>query len=186
MNPFRMLLLLAFTLLTVSAASAQINQFAGKWKNVDPQTKGVTTIQIEISGSRIRMQTWGKCHPTDCAWGFAEGTAYAPSVASNLVETADTISTIYLTSFSQITLIVRPAEEGQIRVEVLTKFTDQSGRANTRRVDSFSRVEDGATNVRPLGKGAMPQIVARESDQRSYHRELACIAVAGSPAGICE
>jgi len=141
MNLVRTLIMLAFSLLTVSAASAQINQFAGKWKNVDPQTRGITTIQIGVSGSRLRIETWGRCHPSDCAWGFAEGTAYARTVESNLVETADTVSTIYLTSFSQIMLTIRPAEDGQIKVEVLTKFTDQSGRANTRAVYTFSRGE---------------------------------------------
>jgi hypothetical protein len=146
MNLYRTLLLLAITLLTVSTASADINQFAGKWKNVDPLTRGITTIHIDVSGSRIKIQTWGKCHPSDCAWGFAEGTAYAPSVQSNLVEKADTISTIYLTSFSQMILIIRPAEEGQIKVELLTKYTDQSGRANTRHIETFSRVEDTAAN----------------------------------------
>ena len=146
MNLYRTLLLLAITLLTVSTASADINQFAGKWKNIDPQTRGITNIHIDVSGSRIRIQTWGKCHPSDCAWGFAEGTAYAPSVQSNLVETADTVSTIYLTSFSQMILFIRPAEEGQIKVELLTKFTDQSGRANTRHIETFSRVEDTAAN----------------------------------------
>src|SRR5438874_13113077 len=80
MNLYRTLLLLAITLLTVSTASADINQFAGKWKNVDPQTRGITTIHIDVSGSRIKIQTWGKCHPADCAWGFAEGTAYAPKI----------------------------------------------------------------------------------------------------------
>lgn len=140
----RTLLLVALTLLAASTASAQIKQFAGKWKNVDRDTGGITNIQIDVSGSRIRIQTWGKCHPSDCAWGFAEGTAYSSSVQSNLVATADTISTIYLTSFSQIMLVIHPAEEGQINVETLTKFTDQSGRANYRRVSTFSRVEDVA------------------------------------------
>jgi hypothetical protein len=146
MNFYRTLLLLAIILLTVSTASADINQFAGKWKNVDPLTRGITNIHIDVAGSRIRIQTWGKCHPSDCAWGFASGTAYGPSVQSNLVETAETISTIYLTSFSQMFLIIRPAEEGQIKVELLTKYTDQSGRANTRHIETFSRVEDTAAN----------------------------------------
>ena len=142
----RTLLLLALILLTVSTALADTNQFAGIWQNVDPQTGGITNIKIQVSGSRIRIQTWGKCHPSDCAWGVAEGTAYASSVQSNLVETADTISTIYLTSFSQILLIIRPTEGGQIQVESLTKFTDQSGRANYRGIQTFSRVEESAPN----------------------------------------
>lgn len=141
MNPISAILALTVLLLVSPVASAQINQFAGKWKNVDPNTGGLTTLNIEVKGTRVRIQTWGKCHPSDCAWGFAEGTAYAPSVSSRLSETAQTVSTIYLTSFSQILLIIRSAEEGQIEVETLTKFTDQSGRANTRRVERLSRAE---------------------------------------------
>jgi len=142
MTLYRTLVILALVLVTVSTASAEINQFAGKWKNIDPQTRGVTSIKIDVSGSRIKIQTWGKCHPSDCAWGFAEGTAYAPGAGFNLVETANTVSTIYLTSFTQIFLIIRPTHAGQIKVEVLTKYTDQSGRANSRHVYTFNRVED--------------------------------------------
>jgi hypothetical protein len=146
MNFSRTLLILAVILLTVSTASAEINQFAGTWKNVDPQTGGITIIKIDVSGSRIKIQTWGKCEPSDCAWGAVSGTAYAPGVQSNLVETANTISTIYVNSFSLRILIIRPGEEGQIKVEALTKFTDQSGRANTRHTYTLSRVEEAAAN----------------------------------------
>jgi hypothetical protein len=146
MNFSRTLLILAVILLTVSTASAEINQFAGTWKNVDPQTRGITIIKIDVSGSRIKIQTWGACHPSDCAWGVAEGTAYAPGVQSNLIGTADTISTIYVNSFSLRILVIHPDEAGQIKVEALTKFTDQSGRSNTRHIYTFSRVEEAAAN----------------------------------------
>lgn len=141
MRPIRAVPALLLLLMASSVASADINRFSGKWENVDPNPKGLTTLQIEVKGTRVRIQTWGKCHPSDCAWGYAEGTAYAPSVASSLSATAQAISTIYLTSFSQIILIIRPAEDGQIEVEHLTKFTDQSGRANIRSVERLSRVE---------------------------------------------
>ena len=141
MRPIRATLAFLLLLMASSVASADISQFSGKWKNVDPNTRGLTTLQLEVKGTRVRIHAWGKCHPSDCAWGYAEGTAYAPSVESSLTETAQAISTIYLTSFSEIILIIRPAEDGQIEVEMLTKFTDQSGRANTRKVERLSRTE---------------------------------------------
>jgi hypothetical protein len=141
MKPIRVMLAFLLLLITSSVALADINQFSGKWKNVDPKTRGLTTLQIDVKGTRVRIQAFGSCHPSDCAWGYAEGTAYAPSVESSLSEAAQAISTIYLTSFSQIILIIRPTEDGQIEVEMLTKFTDQSGRANTRRVERLSRGE---------------------------------------------
>ena len=141
MRPNRALLAFLLLMMTSPIASAEITQFSGKWKNVDPNTRGLTTLQIDVKGTRVRIQAFGRCHPSDCAWGYAEGTAYAPSVESSLSEAAQAISTIYLTSFSQIILIIRPTEDGQIEVEMFTKFTDQSGRANTRRVERLSRVE---------------------------------------------
>ena len=146
MNFSRILLLLALILLTVTTASADVNQFAGKWKNVDPRTGGITTIQIDVSSSGIKIQTWGACRPSDCVWGLADGTAYAPSVNSNLEATADTISTIYLFRSSQKILILHLTEEDQMRVELLTKFIDQSRRANTRHVELFKRTEDTGSN----------------------------------------
>lgn len=127
-------------LITTSVASANINQFSGKWKNVDPSTAGLTSLEIAVEGKNLRISTWGKCHPTDCAWGEARGTAYAPSVQSNLADTAQAISTVYETPLGQIILIIRPVEDGRIEVEVLTNFTDKSGRTNTREVAKFSRV----------------------------------------------
>jgi hypothetical protein len=141
MRPTRIMLAFLLLLMVSSVASADISHFSGRWKNVDPNTRGLTTLKIDVNRTRVGIQAWGKCHPSDCPWGYAEGTAYAPSVESSLMEAATAISTIYLTSFSQIILIIRPMEDGQVEVEMLTKFTDQSGRANTRRVERLSRVE---------------------------------------------
>jgi hypothetical protein len=47
---------------------------AGTWVNVNPQTLGITKIEISAvpaPGRRFGNMTinaWGKCHPTDCAW----------------------------------------------------------------------------------------------------------------------
>ena len=142
MKPFRIVTALLVLLLISPLASAQINQFSGTWKNIDPETGGLTTIRIEVRGTRVGIQAWGKCHPHDCAWGYAEGTAYGPSVSDNLIETAQAISTLYITSFSQRMLIIRPFEGGQLEVELMTKFTDQSGRASYRVIERFGRVEE--------------------------------------------
>ena len=139
MKPVRIVSALLVLLLAAPAASAHINEFSGTWKNVDPETGGLTTLLIDVRGARVRIQAWGKCHPRDCAWGHAEGTAYAPSVSDNLAETAQVVSTLYITSFSQTILVIRPAEGGQLEVEMMTKFTDQSGRASYRRVERFGR-----------------------------------------------
>lgn len=138
MKHLYVLLIVAALLGAAPAALANVNQFSGEWKNVD-KNGGISTLQIDIQGARIRIQTWGRCKPTNCAWGAAEGTAYGPEACANLIETAEAISTIYVTSFCVRLVTIRPADGGQIRVEILTKFTDQSGRVNYRSVDTFSR-----------------------------------------------
>ena len=140
MKLVRTCLALLVLLSAAPSAAANIRQFSGTWKNVDPGTRGLTTLKIDVSGTRVRIQAWGSCHPRDCAWGQAEGTAYAPSVSDNLAETAQVVSPIYVTSFSQTILVIR-AVEGQLEVESMTKFTDQSGRASYRAVSRFGRVE---------------------------------------------
>ena len=141
MKPARIASALLFLLLVAPAASAQINEFSGTWVNTDSGTGGLTRLRVEVRGTRVGIQAWGKCHPRDCAWGYAEGTAYGPSVTDNLIETAQVVSTIYINSFSQKLLVIRPVEGGQLEVEVMTKFTDQSGRASYRLVERLSRVE---------------------------------------------
>jgi hypothetical protein len=125
-------------------ASANINQFAGKWKNIDPNTGGLTTLQIAVRGKRLRIHAWGKCYPSDCAWGYAAATVYAPGVTANPFETAQVATTLYITSFKQTILIIRPMEGGQLSVETFTKFTDESARADYTVVETFSRVEGGS------------------------------------------
>jgi hypothetical protein len=120
---------------------AHINQFAGKWVNDDPNTRGLTNLQIDVRGRRLRIQAWGKCHPTDCAWGYAVGTVHAASVEANPVENAEAITTLYITSFSQTILIIRPLEGDRLRVEVFTKFTDESGRADYTHTETFRRID---------------------------------------------
>jgi hypothetical protein len=136
-------LVMGLLIAVIPSASANIDQFAGKWKNVNLNTRGLTTLNIEVRGKRLRIEAWGKCHPTDCAWGYAEGTTYAPSVEANPAETALAATTLYITSFKQTILVIRPIEGGQLKVETFTKFTDESARADYTAVETFSRVEGG-------------------------------------------
>lgn len=134
-------LALSFLMPVTPSPSANINQFAGKWVNTDPNTRGLSSLQIDVRGRRLRIQAWGKCHPSDCAWGQAIGTAHSPSVQANQLDTVEAVTTLYITSFSQTILVIRPIEGDQLRVESFTKFTDESSRADYTQVETFSRVE---------------------------------------------
>ena len=56
----------------------------GKWKNVDPDTRGLTTLDITVDGDRVKVHAWGKCHPTDCDWGVVDATALVNKPAGML------------------------------------------------------------------------------------------------------
>ncbi|MBW2039980.1 MAG: hypothetical protein JRI46_10405 [Deltaproteobacteria bacterium] len=127
-------------LVMAATASADLNQFAGRWKNTDPDTRGVTTLNIRVRGTNVTVQAWGKCHPKDCDWGRVKAYAYAPSVSSNLADTAQALSAAFRTGFSQNLMIIHPVGRNRLRAEVLTRFTDRSGRTNYRAVYTFARV----------------------------------------------
>ncbi|NTV99026.1 MAG: hypothetical protein HGA70_07675 [Chlorobiaceae bacterium] len=126
-------------LLCHSLSYAALNQFTGNWKNADPNTSGITTLVISGSGNALRLHAWGKCHPQDCDWGEVEAYAYGPNVSTPLDPSAQAVSAVYTTGFSQTLIIVRPSGGNTIRAEVYTRFTDGSNRSNYNAVYTFKR-----------------------------------------------
>lgn len=119
------LLALAFA----TAASAQVDRFSGYWNNVDPETRGITALEIAVTGTTVSVQAWGKCHPTDCDWGIASPAyAYAPGVGSDLAAEAVAVSAVWATGWSETMMTIRPLEEDRLVADVYTRFTDGSGR----------------------------------------------------------
>jgi hypothetical protein len=131
-----------FALMMVTKASADLDQFAGRWKNTDPNTRGVTTLDIGVSQTNVTVQAWGKCHPKDCDWGRVQGFAYGPSVSANLAQTAQVISAVFQTAFSQTLMVIRSLGKTRLQAEVLTRFTDQSGRTNYRGLYTFRQAAE--------------------------------------------
>jgi len=41
----------------------------GSWKNDNPQTHGVTRLEIQQEGEAVTVHAWGACSPHDCDWG---------------------------------------------------------------------------------------------------------------------
>jgi len=132
-------LALALTL-SVSAAFSQIGEVMGEWKNVNPNTAGLTRVQITEGGTDVSIHAWGKCHPDDCDWGTVPGHLYGKSVTDSLVPAAHAISAISRTSFSETVIIVHLTSPGQLQVETMTRFIDGSGRTSYTHIDTFARV----------------------------------------------
>ena len=137
---FAGLLLTCFVLLTQQNASAQLIRFQGNWRNTDPATRGITRIQIDTSPT-VRVRAWGQCTPTDCDMGTVEGFAYGPNVSSNLNASAQAITAIFRTGFSEMIFIIRPISGGRLQADVYDRFTDTSGR--TAYVNSYTFARQG-------------------------------------------
>ncbi len=102
---------------------AGLNQFAGTWKNADPNTRGITTLKIKVSGTTVRVRAWGSCTPKDCDWGTVKALAYAPKVSSDLARTAKALTAEFKTKFNKTLLVVKPLRGKMLQVDTFTHFT---------------------------------------------------------------
>jgi hypothetical protein len=138
----RLISCLVFGLVLLSLATsafADINSFIGSWKNVDANTRGITKLHIGKQGDILSMQAWGKCHPQDCDWGTVPSYAYGPGVSSTLAHNTEAVSAVFTPGHAETLVIIQRAPNNRIRAEVLTRFTDGSGRANHRSLYTFAR-----------------------------------------------
>jgi hypothetical protein len=132
-----------FVLVAHSDAFAQLSMFQGNWRNTDPATRGITRLQINTGAAPVRVHAWGSCSPSDCDMGTVDGFAYGPSAASNLNTSAEALSAVFRTTFSEAIFIIRPARGDRLQVEVYDRFTDGSGRTAYATTYSFARQRGG-------------------------------------------
>jgi hypothetical protein len=126
---------IAFT----TPALADINEFIGAWKNVDGNARGVIRLTISDNGPNIDVHVWGQCHPTPCDWGTVRAILYGSSVESPLPTQTEVLRAEYNQSFARTQVIIHKAANDELRVEVLTNFSDNSGRSNYYNTDLFKK-----------------------------------------------
>ncbi len=118
---------------------ASMGQFVGTWVNVNSNTKGITKIVIQKIGNKMRIQTWGQCHPTDCNWGKRLSIPYAKNVSQNLVNNTIALTAMYKPGFANKLLVIKRAGT-RLHVQSFTQFTDNSGRSNYSQVYRFKKL----------------------------------------------
>lgn len=141
-------------LLTAPGGLAGIDQFAGSWINVDPNTAGITRLDIAVMGTSAQVQAWGKCHPTDCDWGTVTATAFASSISSDIVTGADTLIAVFDAGFSETTLIMKPAGN-RLNVVAYDRFKDNSGRSNYLASYTFQKAQAPGGTIPGTTPGGM-------------------------------
>jgi len=104
--------------------------FAGGWTNTDPATRGITRLNIRVDGPNLFVKAWGKCQPTDCEWPEVPATPYSEGVSTPATADIRTIEAVFKTNFDESTMTIRPEDPDGLTTDILTHFTDNSGRAN--------------------------------------------------------
>lgn len=99
---------------------------AGTWTNTDLSGKGILKLIISASSSGISVEGFGACHPSPCVWGSVPGIVYADKVTSN---SAVGFSARFDSKLGK-KIVLGHLRDQYLDVEVLTEFTDGSGRSN--------------------------------------------------------
>jgi Fe-S cluster biogenesis protein NfuA len=97
-----------------------VSQFIGHWTNENPNTGGITRVEIRSESNTIFVHMWGKCHPTDCDWG---------ETTTDISDANDGVLSLTWTfSFSVETQQVSVLSDGRLQVVGHVHYTDDSGR----------------------------------------------------------
>jgi hypothetical protein len=116
-------------LIPMAASQAAVNDFAGLWQNIDTDTRGITQLSIAVTGTKAKIHTWAACHPKACDWG----TVTARLAPNNMLKA------YYKNNFSERILVL--AKTGNhLKVDMLTRYTGNSGRPDKKAVYQFKRM----------------------------------------------
>jgi hypothetical protein len=110
--------------------AAGLSYFSGTWKNTDTKTRGLTTVHVRTAGESVWVRAWGACHPTDCDWGEVPGNAFAPGASTDPVSSAQKVTALFETSFSNTLLTLSQSDDDELEADTQTHFTDNSGRSS--------------------------------------------------------
>ncbi|MBS1805761.1 MAG: hypothetical protein JST28_20665 [Acidobacteria bacterium] len=113
----------------------QPDLLVGTWVNVDPLTRDLVRLEIKQKGNEITVHGFGACHPNPCDWGVVDGRIYSDTVATMH---AVAFTAEYRFDFAQV-LVTGAMYKGALFVETLTRFTDQSGRADVYALDILNK-----------------------------------------------
>ncbi|HEU4730972.1 MAG TPA: hypothetical protein VFT22_23925 [Kofleriaceae bacterium] len=107
----------------------------GNWVNVNPGTRGIVRIALQLSGATFQVHPFGACVPTPCDWGTQPGIAYAANVSSTVPVA---FSAMFPAGFKD-TIVVGHLENNLLVVETFNHFKDGSARSDYYAREVFHR-----------------------------------------------
>jgi hypothetical protein len=151
--------------LTACAAAAGVSDFFGNWFNSDTghggflgswlgsssDNSGIARIVITQAGAdHIRVHLYGLCQPAECDWGSQVGHNRSNAPDSSDVQS---ISADFDTGFATKHVTLRKGPGGVLRFDVVTDFTDHSGRHDYETSGSLAAAPASST---PVAGGVTP------------------------------
>jgi hypothetical protein len=110
----------------VLAAELDLFSLAGRWKNTNSATRGISEIVISEGGKNLRVQTFGASASGPCDWGEGLATTYAYSVAGDIVAGFE----LTYDFGAQEALVTAIHNRGVLVIHTYHRFKDGSGRSN--------------------------------------------------------
>ena len=120
--------------MTELAQNNQVLPSSGRFENVDPNTRGVTAVELSSNASGRSVQGFGACSPTDCDWGTVPLVSLGNSISDS---TARVGFATWEHGFATTHMTLRAQRPGVLIAETYTIFNDGSGRANYRQTYSL-------------------------------------------------
>ena len=134
----RLALLLVTFFVGSFANYGQGTELEGEWVSISPRTRGITKIVITSEPDGHIVEAWGKCHPTDCAWGRT-GLA---RLGKNVEDQSFTSGyAIWEPGFAS-KYVLLSLDRRLLRVETVNVFRDRSRRSSYRIVEYLRRPEE--------------------------------------------
>lgn len=148
---------IAAALLTVglfaAPAVADTHDFFGNWVNNDANGNDITRIVVRPAGpGQLAVRVFARCYPTDCDWGTVPGHGYVDTFTQHDVRI---VTATFNPGFARTLLILRASPGGDLRIQALTEFLDNSGRTDYEYRGAFHKVPFFAT---PIPMPHVPQI----------------------------
>ena len=133
-------IVIAALVTTIAAlpATAAPADFVGTWVNTDSATRGITKVVItSAGGNKLNIESYGKCHPTDCAWGKVVLPTYGSSVSDTNHRAA---TANYNAGFSKTLLTLHLNRPKTLSLNSYTLFTDNSNRQPYYSMNNFKKL----------------------------------------------
>lgn len=104
-----------------------IGEFSGDWRNLNPNTRGITAMHIRNHGSAVEIRAWNRGDPEDRDWGWSAGTVYGTDASSRSGVSAKGVSVIYTQAHTRRLLVLtRTLRSRLLYLDDFTQYTDGS------------------------------------------------------------